>query len=124
MKTTLEVTLDEALDHITDPYSLLGVSLAQRICTVFAVPFPDDLVVHWTSRADALRRFDTPVQVDHAGEGVLSSRLSSYIAAQYEVDITGHDKRTRKQQVLHNRYFLEIKLREKFLGGDNNNGTL
>lgn len=120
-KDSIPVDLDEAMVHIADPYTMLGVPLARGICTAFGVAFPEHLVVHWKSRADAIRRHDTPIPYDGPGTGVLSSKLSDYIAVQYGVDIIDHRIRTRKQRVLYNSTILEKKLREKFQKQEDNN---
>lgn len=107
MEHTLSVSLDEAMAHIADPYSLFGLPLARGICDAFAVAFPEHLVVHWTSRADAYRRYDAPSVRDEVGFGLLSVHLSTYIAACYGAPTPIRATRSPRQQVQINAEFLE-----------------
>lgn len=119
----LSITLDEALIHIADPYTMLGVPLARGVCAAFEVDFPEHLIVRWTSRNNAIIKYDIYVQKDEPGEGVSSSKLSDYVAVQYGVAIIEHKTRTKKQRAIYNHAQLEKKLKEKFQREEDNNNV-
>ena len=92
---------EEALEHIADPFSTFSLELAQEICAVFHVDFPEHLIVTWKNAQEALYKYDT-ITANAPGKGILSLHLSCYIAHQLDIDISGNRYRNEVQEVRYN----------------------
>ena len=72
----------ETIDLLSDGHSIYKVEKAQEICQALKLTLPDNLIIKWNNRQDALKKYGFHAGDDKPASGVYSLSLSKWVATQ------------------------------------------
>ncbi len=101
-------TKEDALRYLSDPWRVITIEDARKVCEIVGVVFPNKLIMHWKDAIDAMNKYSLKAVDNDPGTGVLTYNLSNYIIDELGLSVDQYSGRAK--QVRANREALAKKI--------------
>jgi len=89
-------TKEDALRYLSDPWRVITIEDARKVCEIVGVVFPNKLIMHWKDAIDAMNKYSLKAIYNDSGTGVLTYNLSNYIIDELGLSVDQYSGRAKQ----------------------------